>query len=178
MKIIYLLRHIAKLMKILSSLFIVFILSSCSTVKYIDLENYIGLYEVVGSKCDVSSSSVDPCDSTLFIEIVKGQFMGVSDSELTYVFWSGYPKIDSELQYSSHLIKKSVLNTRAGNKYWLSDDGDTKEYFQFSGGQLTGYYAKYIVNDKGEERVVQYVLKPANRGNLPHVRLNYPGNKE
>ena len=113
----------------------------------------------------------------LFFEIVKGQFVGVKDNELAYVFWSGDPKVDSELQYASHLIVNHESRKISNNKFLLSNDGDSKEYLIFSDGMLIGYHAVYNASDKIKRRVVHYKLNPVRRGNLPLVRLNYLGNK-
>lgn len=156
---------------------LVFILVSCAAANRMSLESYIGLYEVVESKCDVAENSLNPCEDIHYFEIVKGQFMGVKDSELAYVFWSGDPKIDPELQYSSFLIEHDSSGSLRDGKFWLSDDIESQEYLGFSEGKLTTYYAKYVVGNNGKVRIVEYSLKPVARNSLSHVNLNYPGNK-
>ena len=165
-------RHISFSILILASI------NSCSNVQPFNIENHIGLYQVMESQCEVATDAFNPCGNTHFIELVKGQFMGIKDSELAYVFWSGDPKIDPELQYTSHLVRNPVITELVDNKFWLNSDAESQEYFGFSDGNLTTYYAKYTSSNKNENRVIQYTLKPVIRGNLPFVRLNYPGNKE
>ncbi|MFC1747928.1 hypothetical protein ACFL2V_03900 [Pseudomonadota bacterium] len=150
--------------------------SSCASIQSVNLDTHVGLYEVVDSKCDVEKGSFDHCKNTLYIEIVRGQFIGIKDSELAYVFWSGYPKIDSELQYTSHLVS-GVIERSASNDniFWLNKNEDTEEYFYFANGRISKYYLKYKSGSNNKMRHVEYTLKPVVRGNLPSVRLNYPG---
>ena len=63
------------------------------------------------------------------------------------------------------------------NKFWLNSDGEAEEYFGFSGGEISSYYVKYRIGNKNDLRVIKYKLKPVKRGNLPFVRLSYPGNR-
>jgi hypothetical protein len=152
-------------------------LNGCATTRSANIENHIGLYEVVNSECEVMPGSFDPCNNTLFFEITRGQFMGVEDDELTYVFWSGDQKIDSELQYTSQVIRNQDSKNINKNKYFLVNDSKSQEYLEFSGGKLVGYYVVYSAEDGYKRRAIHYELKPVRRGNLPQVRLNYPGNK-
>jgi hypothetical protein len=101
----------------------------------------------------------------------------VKDGELAYVFWSGDPKIDSELQYTSYVIRAHHLKSINKNKYFLVNDTESKEYLEFSGGKLIGYYVLYSASDGNKRRFIHYKLKPIRRGDLLLVRLNYPGNK-
>ena len=153
------------------------VLNGCATTKNSNIDNYIGLYEVVNSECEVASGGFDPCKNTLFFEILRGQFIGVKDNELTYVFWSGDPQVDSELQYTSHVIRDHDLKSIDNNRYFLVNDTESQEYLEFSGGKLIGYYVVYSAGDGYKRRAIQYKLNPVRRGNLPFVRLNYPGNK-
>lgn len=157
--------------------FLILTLTACAIGNRVNLENYIGLYEVVESKCDVAEGSINPCEDIHFFELVKGQFMGIKDSELAYVFWSGDSKIDPELQYASFLVEHNGEAKMHDGKLWLNETDDSQEYLGFSGGKLTTYYAKYSVGNKGDTRTIQYMLKPVSRESLPHVRLIYPGNK-
>jgi hypothetical protein len=153
------------------------ITSACSGEKPFNLENHIGLYELVGKKCVVAEGAFNPCEGTHYFELVKGQFAGIEDSEMAYVFWSGDPKIDPELQYSAQLIKNHVSLTLKSNKLWLNEDSDTQEYLGFSEGKLNHYFVKYTMGDNGATRTMEYSLKPVRRGSLPFVQLNYPGNQ-
>lgn len=153
------------------------VLNGCAITKNTNIENAVGLYEIVESACEPENADSDPCKNTLFFEILKGQFMGIKDNELAYVFWSGDPKIDSELQYTSHLISNSNSKSVLGDKYFLVDDADSQEYLEFSDRGLSGYRAVYGAGDGVKRRVIHYQLIPVQRGNLPLVRLNYPGNK-
>ncbi len=167
-----------KYMKItLTFLLIVFFLataSACSSEKPFKLENHIGLYELVDKKCDIVDGAFNPCDSTYFFELVKGQFAGIKDSELAYVFWSGDPKIDPELHYTAQLIERHTTKTLSNNKLWLNNDSNTQEYLSFSEGKLNHYFVKYTTGNNGATRTMQYSLKLVRRGSLPFVRLNYP----
>lgn len=152
-------------------------LNGCAANKITNIENYIGLYEIVDKECEVAQSDLKPCQYDLFFELLKGQFAGVEDSELAIVFWSGDPKIDSELQYTSHLIRNHKLQRISGNKFWLSNDDESQEYLIFSSGKLIEYHALYNSSDSAKRRTIHYKLKHVRRGNFPSVRLNYPGNK-
>jgi len=151
--------------------------SSCTFAQTSDIESHIGLYEIIDSKCELPKADFDPCKNTLFFELLKGQFIGIEDSELTYVFWSGDPNLDPELQYTSHRMSNDQSTRKSADKFWLSNDNETKEYLLFSEGKLIGYHAEYNSADKTMHRVIDYKLKPVQRGNLPSVRLNYPGNR-
>ncbi len=159
------------------SILLIATISSCSNTQTFNIEHHIGLYKIVESKCKVAEDAFNPCENIHFVELVKGQFIGVKGSELAYVFWSGDPKIDPELQYASHLIKNHIAKKISDKKFWLNNDGESQEYFGFSEGNLTNYYVKYTTSNKDKVRIIQYTLKPVMRGNLPFVRLNYPGNK-
>jgi len=153
------------------------ITSACSSNKPFNLENHIGLYELVDKKCDIVNGAFNPCDSTYFFELVKGQFSGIKDSELAYVFWNGDPKIDAELQYTAQLIKHHTTLKEANNKLWLNKDSNTQEYLNFSEGELNRYFVKYTIGNSGVTRTMQYSLKSALRANHPSFHLNYPGNE-
>lgn len=152
-------------------------LSGWTNTKGNNIETHIGLYQIIDSKCEAVSDDFDPCESSLFFELLKGQFIGVEDNELAYVIWSGDPKIDSELQYTSHLVRNHDLRSITGNRFILVDDDDSQEYLLFSDGKLTAYHVVYATGNGSQHRAMHYKLKPVQRGNLPHVRLNYPGNK-
>lgn len=151
--------------------------SACSTDKPFDLENHIGLYKLVDKKCDIVSGAFNPCDSAYFFELVKGQFSGIKDSELAYVFWSGDPKIDPELQYTAQLIKHHTTIKLINNKLWLNKDSNTQEYLNFSEGKLNRYFVKYTTGNNGATRTIQYSLKPVLRANHQNFLLNYPESK-
>ncbi len=151
--------------------------SACSSDKPFNLENHVGLYKLVDKKCDIVNGAFNPCDSTYFFELVKGKFSGIKDSELAYVFWSGGPKIDPELQYTVQLIKHHTTLKATNNKLWLNKDSNTQEYLSFSKGKLNRYFVKYIIGNSGATRTIQYSLKPTLRANHPDFHLNYPGNK-
>lgn len=151
--------------------------SAGSQAQSFDLETHIGLYQVVGAKCDIAKGEFDPCENTHFIEIVKGQFIEIKDTDLAYIFWSGDATIDSALQYEAHLIKTNPSTKVEGGKLFLSADKDVQEYFTFSDDRLTEYSASYVVGKEKQVRVIQYTLKKVERDNVPFVRLNYPGNK-
>ena len=156
---------------------LVVVLNSCTRLNTKNIEDYIGLYQIVDSDCDNIQDQFNPCENTLFFELLKGQFIGVEDSQLAYVFWSGDPKLDAELQYSAQLIADHPEKMISKNTFWLNNDDDSKEYLLFSKGELSGYKVIYNVNDKNNRRVIHYTLKSVQRGNLPNVRLNYPGNR-
>ena len=163
-------------LKIVFYLVVVAVLNSCASIKSENIEKYIGLYQIVNSKCDGIQTQYNPCENTLFFEIVKGQFIGVENSQLAYVFWSGDPKIDAELQYTSHLIRNHQSSKISANKFWLNNEEITQEFLLFANGKLISYNVIYTMNDKKDVRQISYTLQPVQRGNLPNVRLNYPGN--
>jgi hypothetical protein len=152
-------------------------ISAFSSVKPFNLENYLGLYKLVDKKCSVADNAFNPCENTYFLELVKGQFYGIKDSELAIVFWSGDPKVDPELQYTAQRIKNHTASQLTDNKFWLTEDSETQEYLSFSGGELLHYYVRYTTGNKSVTRTITYTLIPAQRGSEPHFRLNYPGNK-
>lgn len=159
---------------------IVFLLttnSACSTSKPFHLEDHLGLYKLVDKKCSVADSSFNPCDSTHFIELVKGQFMGIKDSDIAYVFWSGDPSIDPELQYTAQLIQDISTSKLTDDKFWLNNSSDIQEYFGFSKGKIRHYYLKYTGGNMAASRTIVYTLIPAMRSSEPRFRLNYPGNR-
>lgn len=148
---------------------------SCTNVKHNDIEDYIGLYEIVKAECEIGEGIFDPCDNTYFFEILKGQFIGIKDNDLAYVFWSGFPKIDSELQYTTNLIDNHNTKKITEGKLWLNKDKEIQEYLSFHDGVLIEYYVEY--RDKDSVRKIRYTLTPVRRGSKPSFRMNYPGNK-
>lgn len=157
---------------------LLFILVGCAGEDVFNIDDHIGLYEIVKSDCNIEKGAFDPCESTHFFEILKGQFIGIEDGDLAYVFWSGDPAIDSELQYTSQLIANYKTKKVSGGKFWLNNnnnDDDVNEYLILDGGYLKEYYVRY--NSGGKSREIRYTLAPVKRGNLPSFRMNYPGNK-
>lgn len=154
---------------------ICFSLIACGTVKKFDIEEYIGLYEIVSADCEVAGGSFDPCKNTYFFELLKGQFIGIDDDDIAYIFWSGYPEIDSELQYTSHLITNHATQNVTDGKFWLNKDQEIREYLIFRNGTLSEYYVEY--SDKSIARKIKYTLRPVRRGSKPSYRMNYPGNE-
>lgn len=150
-------------------------LIACTGVKHSSIDSYVGLYEIVKADCDIEEGGFDPCKNTRFFEILNGQFIGVEDNDLAYVFWSGDPEIDSELQYTSHLIANHKTKKISEGKFWLNNDKDIQEYLILYEGALQKYYIRYSV--RGKSREIQYTLTPVRRGSLPSFRMNYPGNK-
>jgi hypothetical protein len=159
------------------TIFLLVTVSACSSSKPFHLENHLGLYKLVDKKCSVADNSFNPCDNTFFIELVKGQFIGIKNSEIAYVFWSGDPVINPELQYTAQIIQNHTSSKLTDNKFWLNNNSNTQEYFGFKKGKLSHYYVKYIIGDKKVTRTIEYTLIPAIRSSEPHFRLNYPGNK-
>ncbi|MBV1870953.1 MAG: hypothetical protein KUG83_00245 [Gammaproteobacteria bacterium] len=158
--------------------FYLFIFSSivaCSSVKHNNIEGYIGLYEIVKAECEIEKGAFDPCENTCFFEVLKGQFIGVNDNDLAYVFWSGYPEIDSDLQYTAHPIDSRNTKKITEKKLWLSKDKGIQEYLTFHDRVLIEYYVEY--RDRGGVRKIKYTLNPVRRGGKPSFRMNYPGNK-
>lgn len=153
---------------------ILLILAGCVGENKSNIDDHIGLYEIVKSECNIEKGAFNPCESTRFFEILKGQFIGIEDSDLAYVFWSGDPAIDSELQYTSHLIQDYETKTVSNRKYWISNGEGIKEFLILDGGYLKEYYVWY--NSEGKSREIRYTLAPVRRGNLPSFRMNYPGN--
>ncbi|WP_425641203.1 hypothetical protein ACPUEK_14720 [Marinomonas gallaica] len=152
-----------------------FTLSACGVNSGKGIEQYIGLYEIVSADCVVTDSSLNPCENTFFLEILKGQFIGVENSDLAYVFWSGYPEIDPNLQYTSHLIADYSTKMISDKRFWLNKDKTNQEYLIFRDGILVGYYADYL-DREGKVKKIEYTLKSVRRGDKPSYRLNYPGN--
>lgn len=149
--------------------------SACAVNSSYHLENNIGLYQIVDKKCEVLPGAFNPCETTQYIEIVKGQFFGVKDREIALVFWTGDSKVDPELQYTAQLIKDHTRAKLSGEIIWLNDDKTTQEYLVLANHQLHRYVFKAMGKNKKVIRHIEYTLKPVLRGNLPHVRLNYPG---
>ena len=156
----------------MSLILAVSVLNACATAQKTDVEDYIGLYEVADPKCHAVEQSTDPCEGILFFELVKGRFMGIGDTDLAYVFWSGDPTINPELQYSAFLIGHAHSAKIEEGEFRLNDEEGAEEKLHFANGKLAAYSAQYASG-----RSVQYALKPVSRGDLPHVRLNYPGNE-
>jgi len=144
-----------------SSLFLLSAVS-CSSQSD-DIEDHVGLYKVVESSCELKEEVYDPCKYTHFFEIVKGQFIGIGNNEIGYVF-------------SSHTINNFQSQKVKDNRYYL-DGSEGSEYLVFSAGQLMAYHAVYEATDKSSQRKITYKLKEVKRGNLPSYRLNYPGNQ-
>jgi len=153
-----------------------FTVNACTTVKSTDINDYIGLYQVTESDCHDGKSSYGACENILFLEILKGQFIGVENSELAYVFWSGYPKIDSELQYTSHNLNFQSSQLISDDVFWLNQSSEIQEYLVFLDGTLKKFHLKYKAGATGEERIIEYSLRSVRRGSFPFVRMNYPGN--
>lgn len=155
--------------------FLLFGVASC-TGQNNEIEQHIGLYEVVESHCELEEGVYNPCNYTQFFEIVKGQFIGTGNDEIGYVFWSGDPNIDPELQYTSHTISNYQNKKIKDGRYYLNGS-QTSEYLVFSRGQITEYYSVYEEAGKSTQHKITYKLKEVKRGNLPNYRLNYPGNQ-
>lgn len=152
-----------------------FYITTCSGAESYDIEDYAGLYEIVAKECHVPAGSFDPCENTLFFEIVKGKFRGLGRSQIGYVFWSGNPKLNADLQYESHRLSVAPSGTLDGEKLWLNrGDGGAREYLMISNGIPIRYVARFAATKGGNTRTIEYSLKPVRREDLPVIRLNYP----
>jgi hypothetical protein len=165
---------------IISVMTVAFILTATtasSNKNSFTLENYIGLYELVEKNCDVIKGTFNPCDTTYFFELVMGKFSGISDSEMAYVFWSGDPKNDPELQYAAQSIKYPTTLDLSKNKLWLNRDSTTQEYLIFCDGKLDKYFVEYMTEKGRVTRRIQYTLKTTKRTDHSHLQLSYPDEK-
>ena len=95
---------------------------ACANNSMYNIENNIGLYEIIDKKCEVIKNSFSPCKTTLYLEIVKGQFFGISNSSVGLVFWTGDSKIEPELQYTAQLISNHANARLSGDRVWLTDE--------------------------------------------------------
>lgn len=148
---------------------------ACAQNATYNLEAHIGLYQLVEKNCTVAKDGFNLCDSTHFIELVKGQFYGIDDSQLALVVWSGDINKDSELEYTAQLIENHTKTEFSDGKIWLTKDKNIEEYFTISNSALKGYTLKTTEPNATGSREIHYQLQPVRRGNMPHVRLNYPG---
>lgn len=142
-----------------------------------NIEKHIGLYQLTDKKCTTLKNTYNPCKSSLFLEIVKGQFSGTKNTEIALVFWSGDITQTPELQYTAHRLKRYSKNHILDNKIWITKEQTIIEYLKLKDNTLSKYVLKIIGPNKTIVRNISYSLKPVRRGNLPKVRLNYPGNK-
>jgi hypothetical protein len=135
------------------------------------LEKHIGLYKVVSSQCKVPEGSVNPCETTLFLEVVKDHFK--VNTGLSYVFWSGDPNIDPYLQYEAHSLSREAT-VDGSHRLWLRRNDNTQAYFKLRQEEIAEYFTTHWPNDKRRIRHIYYKLQPVSRDNLPSIYLNYP----
>ena len=165
-----------------TALIIFVVLSTASCLKQeetsYNLEKNVGLYEVVKHDCRVQKGEFNPCDETRFVELVKGNFYGIKDSELALVFWSGL-KADTEMTYTAQkLIDHKTLH-RTTDKVWLTNGDAEREYFLLNDETVVEYHLEVLkktASGKINKRTIVYRLKPTNRSKHPELKLDYPGN--
>ncbi len=160
-------------------LFVIILLPSCISSRY-NLENNIGLYEVIETECNLTEGLFNPCHDIRFIEIVKGQFSVIKPDQLALVFWRSASD-DPELLYVAGEIRNHRQKLQEGNKIWLMnkyiDNENGKEFFILGSGKITDYIFQLQQKDKTGEvtfRNFHYKLSPISRSEIKGFRLNYP----
>jgi hypothetical protein len=151
--------------------------SSAIAESKLEMKNYIGLYQLSDKKCTILKNSYNPCETSLFLELVKGQFYGIKNTEIALIFWTGDLTQTPELQYTARLLKKNQNKQLSDNKFWITKGNTASEYFIIKNNKLNKYVLEVTEKNQTTVRNISYTLKPVIRGNLPYVRLNYPGNK-
>ncbi|MCP4748772.1 MAG: hypothetical protein GY874_21955 [Desulfobacteraceae bacterium] len=154
-------------------MFLITISTACANSTH-NLESNIGLYKIINKECEIKKNAFNPCKTTYFLEIVKGQFYGIKEGEISLVFWTGDYRIDPNLQYTSELIKIHEKTKLSGSKIWLTDNKTTQEYFVLVDNKLSRYVLIMKGKNKKIIRHIEYTLEPTIRSNMPHVKLNYP----
>jgi len=154
------------------------ILASCTEVKLTDSVDVLGLYQVKSRTCEVPKRFTDDCEKVRFIELVKGQFYGVKNSEIALIIWRG--DAGEELLYQAKKIGHDIIATSVKNRIIVTNTQSNSEQLKVRNGKVIEYDSVFKKSNKenGEvEMVYRFILTPVIRSNLPEFRMNYPGNK-
>ncbi len=169
---------------ILSSfLLFTFILNGCSAYQNntYNLDKHIGLYRLTDKKCYQLEGEYNPCKADQYIELVRGHFYGIADSELALVFWRGDlndPDVKHDLLYSARKMSNHKQVPYSDNKVWLTKEAtpnlSESEYFLIHEKNLTEY--SYIRKSNGQlMRGIHYKLERVKNDSSIRYMLKYPG---
>lgn len=145
-----------------------------------NLEKNIGLYRIVDKNCQLKDDGHNPCEYTHYIELVKGHFYGIDDSELALVFWTGdltIPEEKEDLTYTAIKISDHRTLPFSDNTIWLTNEDisnrSESEYFLVDGSRLTEF--NYIHKTNGQiRRKLHYKLERINNDRSIRYKLKYP----
>lgn len=162
-----------------SFILLVFLMLPCIAKAWTDnLENYLGLYKVVATRCEVTKGVYNPCPEIRFFEIVKGIFAGIGPDEAAFVIWKIHED-DPEATYEAGLVKQHKSLNRQEDKLWLFDskNSDSQEYLVITDGKISGY--RFFMTRKNAAgdvfiRDFNYKLVPITRKEITNFRLLYP----
>ncbi|WP_221274569.1 hypothetical protein [Thaumasiovibrio subtropicus] len=167
--------HCLKYLILPITLFLTFV--SYTMADTSSIEMHIGLYKIDQASCKANTNVKDHCGNDIFIELVKGQFMGIEDHELAFVVWSGDTNIDPELQYTAFLVPEHLNRSIENDQYIINKDNDSLEQLTFFDDILVEFNATYFSDSNNVKHTVFYQVIPTQRGRHPQYRMNYPGNK-
>ncbi len=84
-------------------IYLIFIfISSCASV--VSENNLTGIYKVSSRNCVGSQYEKEACMEVKLLEIVKGNFYKIQDSENAFVIWSG----ESDLNYNARKLEQNI----------------------------------------------------------------------
>jgi len=170
-----------KMMTYLSFLAIIlpcFVLVSCAVNESPKSQHVIGLYQVDNRICEVPEQYKNDCQSTKFIELVKGQFYGVKNNEIAFVNWQD--DNTEELSYQARNITKKNKSFDPQSIIVISKTETDNEYLKVENGYVVEYVLSISKPTKDAEKITReykYTLSPVIRSEIPDYRMNYPGNK-
>ena len=149
---------------------------SCTSHTVTQPYSYINLYKVTERLCEVPDVAMEECNKTQFIELVKGQFFGVKNTDVALVMWRGDK--GEELLYQARKLDPITDDMIISGVSYISNKTSENESLRFSNGVVTQYKLEIMPPDKGSQKVrkIHYTLKPVKRGLLTDFRMNYPGN--
>ena len=134
--------------------------------------------KILADACRISKKPHNPCDTARFIEIVKGKFSGIEDSEIAHVVWSGDHRDYPDLLYEARCIRNHKKILLSGNKLWLERNNKIQQYFVLKNKKLDRYVFQMKDNNNKVIRYIEYFLKPTKREKFPHLKLDYPDNSD
>lgn len=143
---------------------LLYFLCACASIKTeIDIA---GIYKVVSKECSGNTQEKLSCNDIQLIEIVKGNFYKVKDSEFAFVIWSG----DLDLDYNARKISNISNNVVIPFELVVDKNRNYVEKVTFNSGDTL----KYEFGASSSVSTINCIK--ANSEDLTRFKKEYPGN--
>lgn len=172
-------RNFCKALRVVMTLII---FAACTTVgdnERYDLSRHVGLYRIDHADCLGYQKAENPCLTDAYIELRKGTFHGIKESDLAIVFWHGNSN-EGQLLYLAREVPAYANLRMFDRTIYLTDRGHgnqrNSEYFVINNQQIVEYQYKKLGASRAILKHVTYKLKKQNHDEIQHHLFQYPRN--